>query len=473
MNHKNRLSGVLLPILLLTAALSACDNRQEQAQAAYAEYQSALVSGDLRAARRALGTLVAADDSNADYWVELGKISMQMSDFGAAYDAFQRAHELDRGNAEVLAIMTQLALRSGNLEIASENARQLELLAPTSVAVPLTKGYVALRRGDYEEADRQVTILLEASPYDSSAKVLKSRILLARGQGDEAIKLLTAQTNQQPSDAVSLRALASIYELREDWGKAADALSRYLNWQPEDQAARVRLVEAYLRSKRTDAATDLTLKAVEKDDIDNLLAPWREVGQQDVVARRLFEWAQSAMVGRRIAVARFLLSTSEPQRVLALIHQEASMPVRADNVISNAIFGAALIRSGRAEEGLLRVDAALRVEANNREALEARALLRSRMGLHKEAIEDAQKLVAADQNSASGRLLLARIYAASGDADGARRTLWEAFHDLGDDRTIFDALKPLVARTDGAEAAKRLSQEFYDKRNEQLTRSFA
>ena len=473
MNHKNRLSGVLLPTLLLTALLSACDNRQEQAQTAYAEYQSALVSGDLRAARRALGTLVAADDSNADYWVELGKVSIQLSDFGAAYDAFQRAHELNRGNVEVLAIMTELALRAGNLEVASDNARQLELLAPSNPAVPLTKGYVALRRGDYDEADRQVAALLAAAPYNTSATVLKSRIMLSRGQDDEAIKLLSSQISQQPSDAASLKALAGIYEIHEDWGKAADALNKYLAWQPTDQEARIRLVEANLRSKQTDAASSLTLKAIEKDDVDNLLAPWIEVGQQNALADSLFEWAKEANVGRRIAVARFLLSTEQPARAVALVEPSATLPVRAENLIPNAIYGAALIQSGRAQEGLSRIDAALKVDGNNREALQARAMLRSRMGSHKQAIEDAQKLVAADQNSAPSRLLLARIYVASGDLDGAKRALWDAFHDLGDDRTIFDALQPLVARTDGADAAKRLSQEFYDKRSEQLTRSFA
>src|SRR3546814_2603448 len=40
-----------------------------------------------------------------------------------SYDAFQRAHELDRGNVEVLQTMTQLALQSGNLDLAGENAK--------------------------------------------------------------------------------------------------------------------------------------------------------------------------------------------------------------------------------------------------------------------------------------------------------------------------------------------------------------
>jgi hypothetical protein len=39
MNHKNRLSGILLPTIFLATMASACDNRQEQAQAAYAQYR--------------------------------------------------------------------------------------------------------------------------------------------------------------------------------------------------------------------------------------------------------------------------------------------------------------------------------------------------------------------------------------------------------------------------------------------------
>src|SRR3712207_5558305 len=107
MNHKKRLSSLLLPTLLIVT-LAACDNRQEQAQAAYAQYQAASVNGDLREARRALVALVAADDSNAAYWIELAKVSLQLTDYSGAYDAFQRAHELDRGNVEVLTAMTQL-----------------------------------------------------------------------------------------------------------------------------------------------------------------------------------------------------------------------------------------------------------------------------------------------------------------------------------------------------------------------------
>ncbi|WP_426266464.1 tetratricopeptide repeat protein [Sphingomonas sp. LHG3443-2] len=466
------MSSLLLPTLLIVT-LGACDNRQEQAQAAYAQYQAASVNGDLREARRALVALVAADDSNAAYWIELAKVSLQLTDYSGAYDAFQRAHELDRGNVEVLTAMTQLALRSGNLELAAENAKQLELVAPSDPAVPLTNGYVALRRGDFAEAERQVAALAAISPYDGSGKVLQSRILMAQDKADEAVSLLRRQIEQQPSDAESLRALASIYELREQWREAASVLQLYLGYVANDAAARVRLVEAELRSQQVEPAATATLAGVAKEDVDNLLLPWLETGKQDLIAPRLFAWARTADVGRRIAVSRFLASTSQPARVLELLSGEASLPVKAANVIPNALYGAALVQAGREQEGSARLDAVLKIDGTNREALRARALLRSGKGNHKQAIEDAQKLVAADQEVASSRLLLARIYAAAGDPDNMRRTLWDGFHQVSDNRAIFDALMPLVAKSDGPQAAERLSQEFYDKRSERLTRSFA
>jgi predicted Zn-dependent protease len=473
MNYHGRINIVRLCTLLLPLLLSACDNRQEKAQSAYIEYQSALVRGDLRSARKALESLVAADDSNADYWVEMGKVAMQLSDYGAAYDAYQRAHELDRANVEVLAIMTQLALRSGNLVAAEQNARQLELVAPTNPAVPLTKGYVALRRADLVEAERQAGIFTELSPYDSSGKVLQARIFMARGQPDSAVDLLRKQIAQQPSDAMSLRAIASIFELKEQWVDAAWALRNYLSWQPNDEDARARLVEFELRSGRIQAAEAATIGGLEKNDVDALLAPWVALGLQNAIADRVFLWAQTAQVGRRIAVARFLATVPQPRRVLSLIGREAALPVTPANVIPNALYGAALAQVGRTSEGLARLNDVLLLDGTVKEALRARAQLRSEAGSHRQAIEDAQKLVAADRSSSLARLFLAQLYVTAGDAEGARRTLWDAFHDIAGDRSIYEALRPLVMRLDGSQAAQRLSQEFYDQRNESITRSFA
>ena len=73
--------------------------------------------------------------------------------------------------------------------------------------------------------------------------------------------------------STSAPVLAGIHELREEWNEAAAALGDYMRWQPTDAEARVRLVEAELRSGKIDAAEAATLKGVESEDIDTLLAP--------------------------------------------------------------------------------------------------------------------------------------------------------------------------------------------------------
>jgi hypothetical protein len=81
--------------------------------------------------------------------------------------------------------------------------------------------------------------------------------------------------------STSAPVLAGIHELREEWNEAAAALGDYMRWQPTDAEARVRLVEAELRSGKIDAAEAATLKGVESEDIDTLLAPWIALGLQE------------------------------------------------------------------------------------------------------------------------------------------------------------------------------------------------
>lgn len=476
MTVRNRLGPLLVAFVALALSLNGCDDRRERAQDALNQYQAALASGDLQAAKRALGMLVTADDTNADYWIELARVSLELQDFTAAYNAFVRAHELDRANVEVLSALTQLALRSGNLSLAEEHARELGIVSPDDTAVSLTMGYVALRKNNLDEARTHVEKVLSASPYDPNGKILRARLHLAEGEPDQAIALLQEQVRLQPSDALSLGALASIYELREQWADAAASGRKLLGWRPQDHGVRARLIEYELRAGQSEAALATTTGGLAKAtpaQIAQLLTPWLAVGRQKMIADRIFAFGQSAPTEQKVAAARFLFMAGEPQRVIDLLGGGAEAEITAANASTHALLGAALAQVGKPQEGLRRLDAVLTFDERNVDALRGRAEARSRMGAHRQAIEDAQKVVAADRSSPFAHLLLARIHVSSGDSDGARRSLWNAFHDLPGERIIFEALMPLVQRADGTEAARRLSQEFNDQRNEEMIRSIA
>ena len=108
-------------ILRVAACLSApfliagCSSSDARARDALTEYQSASAVNDLVGARQALLKLVKAKDDVPDYWVELGKLQSSTGNYGDAYYSFTRAYELDRSNVDVLRVVTELALRSGDI----------------------------------------------------------------------------------------------------------------------------------------------------------------------------------------------------------------------------------------------------------------------------------------------------------------------------------------------------------------------
>ena len=476
MNIRMSLSAFLLATLACGVSLSGCNNRQERASEAFSRYQAASASGDLAASRRALLELVAVDDDVATYWVELGRVNLELADFGAAYNSFIRAYELDRANPLILAALTQLALRSGNLDKAQEHARQLELVAPTDPAVRLTYGYVALRRGDLDGAREQVAIILASTPYDPSARVLESRILLQSGTPDEAISLLREQVRLQPTDAIGLRALLAVYELREQWSDAASAARALHKLQPDDRQLRVRLSENDLRAGQVRVAladTAAALESASPREIGQLFGPWLATGYEQAVVAEAIRAAGVAQADRRVAFARFLAAARQPKEVVSLLRGLATLPVEPSNLSANALYGEALANIGSRGAGLERINGVLVVDPGQLDALRGRSKLRSRQGEHKGAIEDAQKLVAADRSSSQARLILFQTYVAANRNEDARRTLWDAFHDIPANRAIYEVLAVVVQKNNGPTAARRLAEEFDDQRNVELIRSFA
>ena len=142
--------------------LSGCNSREYRAQAALAQYQAAAAAGDLIASRIALLALVGAEDSNPDYWEQLG----------------QGADPAGRFQRRLLRLLAGLTSWTGAIRSVARHpdpARadsaetwkprrsmrtSWRCLQPDHPAMRLTYGYVALKRSNLDEADRQVDPLL-------------------------------------------------------------------------------------------------------------------------------------------------------------------------------------------------------------------------------------------------------------------------------------------------------------------------
>ena len=467
-------SFVVLAAMSIT--LASCNSRERAARNAFQAYQAAAATGDLPTIRNALLTLVAADEGVADYWVQLGKVHAALGASSDAYFAFTRAHELNRADPAVLQAMTQLALRGGNLELAEQNAKELGLLSPEDPAVRLTIGYVALRRGNFDDAEKEAETLLAKNPYDSSAKILKSRILLRKGDAAKAIALLADQVKMMSTDIPAIRTLIGLADRQDDSAGVAHYATMLLAQQPDNMPLRLQLIEAYLHGGQIEPARQATLFALKPDapakTIAVMLAPWAEIAPRPAFAADAERLAQGGSFPQQLAYAAFLNRVGQYQAAARISTPAALLPVIVNNVEPNAILATAWSHLGQLPEAKERFDAVLAVDGGQPIALRGRSELALQMHDNRRAIEDAQKFVSVLPTSADARILLARCFEAAGDRRNQERTLWDAFHEIPANRNVFGVLRAYLARTQGPDAVARLTTEYNDQRDAEMTRDF-
>ena len=457
-------------------ALSGCNSREAQAQAALDQYETAAAAGDLIASRKALLALVAADDDNPQYWEQLGRVQVELGSFDDAYNAFSRANELDRSNTDVLGSLAQLALTSGNVEAAEEHADKLALLQPDHPVIRLTYGFVALKRSNLDEADRQVDPLLEASPREPTANQLKARILVARGKRDDAVRLLEAQTSGRPDDAGAWKALMGLQERNQNWPGVQRAASHLASLKPEDPKPAFTAIEAAFR--RDDIRYGL--RASERflrpdaspDDAGSVLTIWADRWKTPAALDEARKRSRAAPVQHRLAYATYFNTVGSPDDAVALLGSEPQWPLTAANMSSNSLIAETLALRGQYREAKQVFDAVLAKEPDHVHALRGRINLEIRMGAAKAAITDAQRLVSVSPRSARERLMLARAFAAAGDQRQMDRTLWDAFHEIPADFLLYEALRAHVVRSGNTEAAGRVDAEFRQQQDVVLARGF-
>ena len=466
------------PILRAAAWLSAaivatgCSSSDSRARTALGEYQTATAANDLPAARKALLELVQAKDDVSEYWAELGKVQAAMGSYDDAYYAFTRAYELDRSDPSLVRVLTELALRSGDLTQAQARAEELEILSPGDPWVKLVKGWAAYADFRFDEALAVSDALLASSPFDPSATLLKARTLFSMHREDEAADLLTKQIQQQPSDVGSMNLLAKMYYRQDNWAKVAQFAQRVNSLAPSDQDSALLLIEAAFRAGDVELGRKASLRLLQPasaaSTVASVLDLWSDYWpspQRVSTARQL---GLAASPNQRLIYAEFLNRVGSPQDAMRLVVPAATLPVRAETAEANAVYGEALSRSGNLAAAKARYDAVLAFDPGNATALRGRAELELRTGNAAAAVLDAQKIVTVLPRSADDRLLLARSFAVSGNKAWADRTLWSAFQDIPGNPRLLAALQ--ASRKGDGDAIDELNAEFARQRDNRLNR---
>lgn len=462
--------------MLLCMILLGCGWPGNRSADAYNAYQVAAAAGNLQEARNALLELVAAEEDVADYWAELGRAQLRLGALPDAYYAFSRAHELDRSNVDLLVALTELALRSGNLDLAEEHAQQLELLAPGSRSVKLTNGYVALRRGQLDQAEEQVEKLLELDRFSADANVLKAQILIARDRTDEAERVLRGQVRMRPDSIASWTALASIYERKDQWCELASLGPRVMKFDEVDTGAALLAIAGAFRCGRHGVglamSSALLDRAPDANAVQSVLAIWSTSWPGQERVRAALQHVRAAPADHRPAYAAFFNELGEARLALQLVADAARGAVTAGNATAYAIKARSLDLMGGKAEAKRLYDQVIAHDPGHALALRGRAELSIGMGAAKDAVVDAQKLVTLFPSSAEDRLLLARAYGTAGNMRALDRTMWDAFQEVPADREIYVALRDHLVSTGRNGSVRHLSEEFDRQRDLKMVREF-
>lgn len=460
MKFRTSFSGAGLKILCVAALLLAgCGNRRELKRA-NDDYQQALAVNDLRGQRLALLAMTRADDGISEYWIELARLELQLGMYGDAYGHFARAHELDRTAIGPLSMMTELAVINGRVDLAEEHLQKLIVLAPDDRAVAIARGFTALKQNDFATAQKNIDTLLINGPRDSVAGILQARLFIAQRKFPEAIAFLDGRLGKGGDDGVILRSLSAIHRYLGDWPAAAAADTKLWRAFPSAPLLAARALSSALQADDLPRANEITKRYLSEarttDEAVDVLSAWVDHAPPSAIP----EIADTAALPdpARIALANYYNRTDRPDRALALLGSTPRPLDQRANVDFNAVVAHALFLTGKTGPAKTILDRLVAIEPDDRLALSARALLLSKIGDHRNAVADAQRLVTAYDTLADQRVLLARIYGANRDFRWAERTLWDGYRDLPGNETLYRQLQRNLAGRGDQEGLVRLKK---------------
>lgn len=429
----------LLAAAALTTVLAgtACTSRDEQAATAAGLAGDALGNGDLRTARFQIAQALAARDDVSDYWLLSGRIAMAAGDYHGAYDAFEGALTLDRGNLEALTRVCQIAVSANSPERAERYADQLLALHPGDTAAITVQAAAAAQRGDKAGARRLLAQVFATTPNDPAALIVQARLLAADGDNTAAAKAVETSLTA-PGDPVGRLVIA-----RDFYAKAGDVagwrrtIARLARAQPQSAPAQIDYAASLYAAG--DAAGGLALSkqalALMPGDVataDAVLRLWLAQGRAAMPVDAIMAGATGAVPETRAAFATYADALNRPDLALQALGDAGG---NADVAVAR---GRAQFLLGHRDEAAAAVAAVLAADADQSRALALRAALRAAGGDRDGAVGDLRHALAANPLAVDARLALADLQAAGGDRDLAASTLRDGLIEQGDQTAAAD-----------------------------------
>jgi TolB-like protein/class 3 adenylate cyclase/Flp pilus assembly protein TadD len=189
-----------------------------------------------KSAREYANRSIELDDGLAEAYVSLGLVKIfSQWDLDGAKEAFDRALELNPGDAGVYNAYSWYLAAAGKFEEAIETAKHALKLDPLSLSINNSLGDAYLNAGKYEEAIIQLDKTLELDPNFRSAIESKGWALFFLGDTENSIKTFLKYHKKTKDPLKGLTGLGYVYARTGQHEKAYEIIDKLKQRQERDK----------------------------------------------------------------------------------------------------------------------------------------------------------------------------------------------------------------------------------------------
>lgn len=426
---------LVLFLVLVVAVVSGCASPEEKAAGYVKSAQALFDEGNDKKAGIEARNALQIQPKNAQARYILARVAGKEGDYKEMYGNLLIAVESDPSLLGARVDLGTLLALSGDFEAAAKQADAAGVIAPDDPAVQVLRARLLIESGDLPGAIKELDAALAQKPGLRDAVILKVS-LLAPTEPDAALKSLdTAIAKSEKVDQKPLRTLrASILQANNRLVELEADLKSLARDYPADEQLQSDLAAFYGGQGRLDDA-ESTLrgfvtqdpKSIEKRvNLVQFLAQYRTPETAEAALKEFIAELPDALPLQLMLGQVYELTFKLDDALTAYAGVAESSPTTSDGIKARVRMGAIYFQQGRNETGRETIEAVLKDETDNSEALLMRAGWLVSERKYDNAIGDIRSVLSSEPNNRQAMLLLARTYGVSNQAPLAK----EAYRGL-------------------------------------------
>jgi tetratricopeptide (TPR) repeat protein len=419
--------------LLLFAALGGCGSPEEKANEYLASARDFISAGEMDKADIELRNALKLNPRLAEAHYLRAKVFESRRAGAEMFREAQTAVQIDENHLEANLMLAAIYTGGGKVEEAQAAIDHARKAAPADFRVTRAQAALHARESRLDEALVEARAALAASPGDVDTQVLLGGILLQMKNYDECAQHLDAALAEHP-DADALYLLQ--FQLRSTQGKveeAAGTLRTLIERKPGQAGYRQALALYYARNERPADAEAVLRQAIadlpEDTNAKLALASFLATTDTKAAADALRGFIEAGGAGTeqlQLALAELYTREGDLDEAAEMYRAVSGSEDKTEALMARNQLARIAFKQGNATEAASIVDAILRDDPGNAEALLTRAGLRLTARETDTAIADLREALGQDPNLVRAHVLLAQAHLQNGSTEQAKASLVDA-----------------------------------------------